>query len=600
MIVRKTDLVLLHAPSVYDFRERLIIPSPIADLVPSGPVFENYPIGFSFLGEYLERHGMKVRVINLATRMLEQERFDVERHIARLKPRAFGVSLHWLPHCHGAIEVARICKRLHPDIPVIMGGYSSTIFHRELFEYPEVDFVLRGDSTEEPCRLLMEAIRNGGDFHSVPNLTWRNNETGEIVENSFEYIPEDLDHIGENYVYMMFSALRSMDLRGIRAYKGWWKYPMTAILTVKGCTRNCTFCGGSAHAMKSCFNRRKIAVRSPEKIANDVSIVSQLVGAPVFLLGDIRQPGDSYCNQVLDGLKKVNPGNYIVLELFAPAPKEYYERVGRSLRNWALEISPETHDFALRKLAGKQYSTESMEDNIAWAIENGCSKVDIFFMIGIEGQDRASVRETVAYCEHLLERFGPKVNPLIGPLAPFIDPGSINKDEADKRGYHIRFNTLEEYRNALLEPHWRDLLGYHTELMDRQEIVDVTYEALFEMNRIKVRHGQISAEYGRQMERLLEETISLFDRLDQSQGLPGEEKERELALIKAEADRIRSTSYMVKDEIAWPVVGMRFRYHTIGLLMYRKLMERRRARKAARLRSGPDGDCVNPAQAGRR
>ena len=104
---RRTDVLLLHPPSVYDFREKLIIPSPIADLVPSGPFFEMYPVGFSFLGEYLERHGLRVRVVNLATRMLEQPGFDVGRFIERQAPGAFGVKIadHLAAEAAGEIAV---------------------------------------------------------------------------------------------------------------------------------------------------------------------------------------------------------------------------------------------------------------------------------------------------------------------------------------------------------------------------------------------------------------------------------------------------------------------------------------------------------------
>lgn len=33
------DLVLLHAPTVYDFRNEMIFTGPISDVVPSSPVF---------------------------------------------------------------------------------------------------------------------------------------------------------------------------------------------------------------------------------------------------------------------------------------------------------------------------------------------------------------------------------------------------------------------------------------------------------------------------------------------------------------------------------------------------------------------------------
>ena len=56
----RIDLVLLHAPSVYDFRERSIMFGPVSDMVPSTPIFEMYPLGFSTMGEYLERRGIHV------------------------------------------------------------------------------------------------------------------------------------------------------------------------------------------------------------------------------------------------------------------------------------------------------------------------------------------------------------------------------------------------------------------------------------------------------------------------------------------------------------------------------------------------------------
>lgn len=568
-LTRQTDLVLLHAPSVYDFREKLIISSPIADLVPSGPFFEMYPIGFSFLGEYLDRHGMKVRVVNLAARMLEQPAFDVERFIGRLDPRAFGISLHWLPHCHGAIEIARVCKRAHPNTPVIMGGYSASVFHRELLGYPEVDFVLRGDSTEEPLRLLLGALGNTGDYASIPNLTYHDATTGEVAENPLEYVPDDLNHLGGNYVYMMRSAVRHGDLRGVRAFKGWWSYPMTAVLTCKGCFKNCTFCGGSARTMSRCFGRRGVAQRSPEDVTNDIDTITAMTGAPVFVIGDIRQPGDDYANELLERLGRLAPLNHVVLELFEPAPREFFERAGGSLPNFDLEISPESHDEAIRRAAGKPYTNEQLESNIGWALYNGCGKVDVFFMIGLEGQERGSVRETVAYCSHLLERFGTRVNPLIGPLAPFLDPGSINQSDSERHGYRVLLHTLEDHRQALLEPHWRDLLGYETEWMDRQDIVDSTYEALLELNRVKAAHGQISETYAGEMDRFLRDTAALLDRLDLAKSLDDEaSRDAEMTEIERLAGDLRARSDMVKEVLAWPVEGARFHYLAIARMVF--------------------------------
>ena len=149
-----SDLILLHAPSVYDFRKKAIMYGPISDVIPSTPVFEMYPIGFSSLVEYLAQQGYRTRILNLAYRMLQNKSYDVEKAIKRLNAKAFGIDLHWLPHAHGSLEIARICKKYHPDKPVIFGGYSASYFHQELVAYPEVDYVLKGRFNRRVPRCL--------------------------------------------------------------------------------------------------------------------------------------------------------------------------------------------------------------------------------------------------------------------------------------------------------------------------------------------------------------------------------------------------------------------------------------------------------------
>ncbi len=47
----RPDLILFHAPSVYDFRQKTILYGPISDLIPSSPIFEMYPIGLISIAE---------------------------------------------------------------------------------------------------------------------------------------------------------------------------------------------------------------------------------------------------------------------------------------------------------------------------------------------------------------------------------------------------------------------------------------------------------------------------------------------------------------------------------------------------------------------
>jgi B12-binding domain/radical SAM domain protein len=559
MIFAKPDIVLLHPPSVYDFRHLMVVPSPISDLVPSTPVFEMYPIGFTFLGEYLERNGFNARVVNLAQRMLEDEKFDVPRFLTRIKPAVFGIDLHWLTHIQGALEIARVVKQVHPQTPVVMGGYSATYFHRELMGYPQVDFVLRGDSTEEPLRLLVESITTGGATDSIPNLTYRTPQ-GEIMENPLRYSPASLEYLGNNYKYMISSALKYRDWKSPRAFWNWWQYPITMVLTCRGCAHDCAFCGGSRGAISHYCGRNQVAFRSPERIAHDVELLSRFTNAPIFLVGDLLQAGKEHALETLELSSHLNPRNHIILELFAPAPRDFFDRVAASFDNFDFQISPETHDEEIRELISKPYSNEELERNISWALEGGCDKFDIFFMIGLPGQTRDSVMETVRYCGQLLRKYGPRVNPSIGPLAPFIDPGCSFYRDPERYGYRLIHRTLEDYSRASLSPHWRDLLGYETEWMSRQDMVDVTYEALLALNSIKAGSGLISPEHASLNERRIRDTISLLKMVDEILDIsdPGL-REAELDKLHRESKQLFAQLYLPKEELTWPIVGGRFR-----------------------------------------
>ena len=88
------DLILLHPPSVYDFRQKTILYGPSSDFIPSSPIFEMYPIGFTSIVEYLEHAGYRVRIVNLAVRMLRDRNFNAEQLIRGLEAPLFGIDLH--------------------------------------------------------------------------------------------------------------------------------------------------------------------------------------------------------------------------------------------------------------------------------------------------------------------------------------------------------------------------------------------------------------------------------------------------------------------------------------------------------------------------
>ncbi|MBA7623608.1 hypothetical protein ES703_31006 [subsurface metagenome] len=548
-----SDLILLHPPSVYDFRRKTILYGPVSDLIPPSPTFEMYPIGFTSIAEYLERAGYRVRIVNLAVRMLNDKRFDAEVMIKRLKSPVFGIDLHWLVHAHGAIEIARLVKKCHPEAKVVVGGFSASYYYQELLEYPEIDYVLRGDSTEEPFRQLMDCIMNKRQPEAVPNLIWRDSQ-GRIQENPFSHVPDDLSHVMVNhYGSIIRSVIRHRDLASYTPFKGWLHYPITAVLTCRGCTENCVVCGGSASAFRHFYHRDKAVFRSPKSVAQDVKQIERFSNGPIFVLGDIRQAGEDYAHELLRLLQNNGVKNQFILELFSPASADFLHQMSLSCPNFCLEISPESHDPEVRRAAGKYYSSEALEQTLSDALDAGCRRLDVFFMIGLPRQTPRSVMDTIDYCDFLFDRFkgDKRLSLFIAPLSPFLDPGSLGFEQPERYGYRILSRTLEEHRQALLAPSWKYSLNYETEWMTRQQIVDTTYEAILRLNRLKAKYGIISKEMAEVGEQRIKAAWEMVHRIDDV--LSRGNYQEELSRLKAEVDKINMFPVVERTQLELPM-----------------------------------------------
>jgi len=562
-IMASLDLILLHPPTLYDFRKLPGIHGPISDVVPSTPIFEMYPIGFASLSEYLERYGLKVRIINVAMKMLKNEKFDVERLLKKNKPVAFGIDLHWMAHVQGALALAEIIKRFHPNIPVILGGLSATYYHEEILrQYPFIDFVMRGDSTEKPLLQLIQAIKTGGDFKKIPNLTYRDGEKG-IQVNPLTHVPENLNEMTIDYRHIMKKVVRYADPTGYQPFIDWYAYPVTAVFTCRGCLYACKTCGGSAQTFRTMANRTKPAYRDPKLLAQDIFNISDHLNAPVMIIGDIFQPGEEYAFTFLREMKRRPITNHIAFEFFVPPSKAQLERIAESISNFNIEISPESHNEEVRKAFGRPYNNESLERMLGDAIDLGSKRIDLFFMTGLPKQTYSSVLETVDYCRSLLERFRSynKLIPFISPLAPFLDPGSIVFEAPEKYGYRLLYRTVEEHRQALMAPSWKYILNYETEWMSRDEIVYSTYEAGKRLNRLKAEFGLIDSKTVESVEKRLQGAVQMMKEIDRIMALP-EAKEREAELDILSSGRLALQHYSMsticeKKELEWPTQFIR-------------------------------------------
>ena len=544
----------MHAPSVYDFRKKPIFYGPVSDVIPSSPVFEMYPVGFMTISSHLEAAGFKTRIVNIAVQMLQSEKFDAEERIRKLDADVFAIDLHWMPHAHGAIELAKIVKRYHPEAKVEFGGLTSSYFADELIRRPEIDLVMRGDTTEVPTVMMMEALSKGGDLSQVPNLVWKDAEGG-IHDNGLTYSLESLDDVTFDYGTMIKCVMRNMDIKGALPWYGWDKLPLTSVFTVRGCSINCAECGGSHYANGKVVCRKKPAFRSPEKLAEDIDIIQSYLDTPVFIVGDLRQQSMDYAERFLKECRDRRIRNHVVIELFNGATPEYFKNIDRSFEGgWSIEFSPDSHDEKVRLALGKGYTNEAIEKTIPAAFENGCSRFDLFYMNGLPYQDRESAMDSVRASKRLWDSVGRDDKLFIynAPFAPFVDPGSRVFEEPEKWGYRLRARTLEEHRKLLDSPSWKHVLSYETEWMSRDDVAEVSYDAAIELARCENEAGRIDAvTFDSRVERT-EFARELMHKVDRIMEIEDpEEREARLWETKDEGTRMMNSTVCNKKDLDW-------------------------------------------------
>ncbi|WP_318502649.1 TIGR04190 family B12-binding domain/radical SAM domain protein [Bacillus sp. T3] len=553
----KYDLVLLHAPSVYDFRENSLLAGPISDVVPSSPAFEMYPIGLTSIADYLERYGLRVKIINIANRMLMNSNFNVEKKLKGIKTKAFGIDLHWLPHAHGSIELAKIVKKLHPDTPMIFGGLSATYYHKELLEYPFIDFVMRGDSTEKLMLMLIEEIKFGKkNFSDIPNLTWRK-ENGDVIYNPISYVPDSLDEFDvPGYRYSIKSVFKYLNFKDPLPYNGWLQYPNTAILTARGCTQGCLICGGSKQSYEQNCNRPGLALRSPAKLVEDIQFIQRFSRAPIFILHDIRQGGKAYVDDFLNRLKQINLKNELVFELFQYADEEFFKQINEAVPKYSMELTLETHDEGIRRFNGKfRCTNKKVINTLNYALKHGCAKIDLFFMVGIPDQDYASALKNIDFVEEIHNSCNQdrRLSYFVAPLAPFLDPASPAFENPELYGYKKFCHTLEDHREAIKAPSWKYMLSYETNKMTRDDIVNSTYESASLLNDFKLKYNLIDKATHEDVKGKITASMKYIEKIDHLMTLPEAEKTAELLKIKKEIEGINEYSICGEHELKWEV-----------------------------------------------
>lgn len=146
-----TDLLFLHVPKFNNYYK------------PFGRFsFVNLPpIGLLGLADFLRKNSYSTRIIHLGVEKHQYGEINLDKMIAEHQPAMVGLDLHWHFQAYDVIEIAQKLKRAHPEVAIVVGGFTASFFAEEILrKFDCIDFVIRGDA-EIPLRDLVAQYHSG-------------------------------------------------------------------------------------------------------------------------------------------------------------------------------------------------------------------------------------------------------------------------------------------------------------------------------------------------------------------------------------------------------------------------------------------------------
>jgi len=455
----EADIIFIHVPKFndrYNFREDMMF----LNVIPSG-VFA--------LADYLERDGTRSRILHLGIEWILRGKFDPSSYIAAHRPKAVAMSLYWHYQSYDVIETAGIIKKNFPGVPIILGGLTAGYFADEILEkYPFIDFVISGDG-EIPLQKLMKLIKrhspgsghDGGDFVpsipldyedliKIPNLYFRRG--GRIIKspkkftiskkifNMLKYHRFDLledfdfyrDEIGVPSIWLKERSVEYNRKRLDRLVSLF--FPSVG----RGCPNKCTWCAKE--------KRTGIIFRDPRVVADSIKITRSFGYKNLYFTYDPCPDTYQYYIVLFNILREMNLDMSAYFECWGLPTKKFIKYFKHTFDRCVIALSPESGSESVRKInKGNFYTNDDLERTLQ-LLSGFDVETDLFFSVGIPGENEALFRETADFIEYLRKTY--KNIQEICLFGIEIEPGSPWFECPEKFGIISERKNFVDFYNA--------------------------------------------------------------------------------------------------------------------------------------------------------
>ncbi|MBU6998827.1 MAG: cobalamin B12-binding domain-containing protein [Theionarchaea archaeon] len=444
---------------------------------PDSPQFIVMPMGVVSLMNELE--GYDVEAINVGLELCLDRNFDIEEALTQCEYDCVGIDLHWHEHSFTALQVAEICKKVHPGCKVILGGLTASYFAQEIMHsFEHVDYVVRGEG-EQALPLLLR----GDEAELIPNLVYRDNGTVKETPVSPVECLDSLDFSTISGIRHWEDYLKS-SIHGHMRRRFWYDF---WLCTGRGCSYDCSYCGGAHHSQNRLCARHGMTFRSVDAVMKDLVHLQDLGVHVVCPSHDISLAGPQYWGDLFRCMKEAGISMGMYLEVWQLPDTAFLEALADicNPRFTTIVMTPLSGNESIRELNGKHFANEDFYDRVKYTEDVGMNHAP-YFATGLPFETRKTFKETLTMTEVLITDFNPSAI-FCTPLR--LDPGSPMFENPDHYKIVKHFHTFRDYYERCMKraqnlPH--DFIGYHTENLDGRTIMEMQneWEALLRENPV--------------------------------------------------------------------------------------------------------------------
>jgi len=407
------------------------------------------PLGITYIAAVLEREGCNVEIVDLNVERMSQTEFQ------RRLENADIVGITGMLTEHGEVlRLVDIVKKANGELKVVLGGPLATTIPRELLQASEADFIVIGEG-EKTIVNLVSAIKQANNFTNIRGIAYR--DSGRIVVTARPEPITDLDAIpfpARHLLDMKQYVKNHFESFGFKV-KGFGRIKSTNLITTRGCPYSCTFCFKGVWGYKW-------RGRSPENIVEEMESLYERYGVNGFLFNDDtfvlnRKRVFKFCQLIRDrGLNVAWYCNGRVNIMTEQMLKAMYDAGCRGIA-----YGIESGNQQLLDSMKKNITLDQVRDVVSWTKEARIN-VSGYFMLGMLGETRETIRETIVFAKELdLDFYGfSLVTPFFGTelynsvLKAGLIP--IDKISLEDWSLHVNANLTQDCSDS-------DLIAFENE-----------------------------------------------------------------------------------------------------------------------------------------